>query len=305
MVRIVFHSADLDGHASGAIARYYYEYVDGAAYTMHPYNYGQTLPIEEWVDDKIIFLDCSIQPEEAMLDVIKRYETIIIDHHESTRNLLFHAAGGMHEIGRAGCELAWDYFFEDRVPQFISLLGRYDVWDNGDKNKWERRILPFQHGMKMQNTNPEYDDNFYMWAEKIGQAQAHHFRDLDEWIDDVTYKGKTALKYSRWLNRSGAGALCHEVDFEGMKALVANTFIKNSQFFESKWNPEIHDCMVAWTWNGPYNEYGVSLYTTKDIDLSLVAKKFGGGGHRQAAGFGCKHIYFSDNKMIVEKDKIE
>ena len=187
-----------------------------------------------------------------------------------------------------------------KIPQFISLLGRYDIWDQSDKNKWNRRILPFHYGMELNKTFPAFDDGFEIWDRLIGMVQDHHFRDLDEWIDDTMYKGKIAKKAVESLYHSGLSSVYHEVEFEGMRAIVANTFIKSTQFFESKYNPEIHDVMVAWSWNGKYDEYGVGIYTTKDIDLSLIAKKYGGGGHKQASGFGCKHISFKDNKMVVE-----
>jgi nanoRNase/pAp phosphatase (c-di-AMP/oligoRNAs hydrolase) len=38
------------------------------------------------------------------------------------------------------------------------------------------------------------------------------------------------------------------------------------------------------------NKWVVSLYTTKDIDVSEIAKKYGGGGHKQAAGFTCDKL---------------
>ena len=43
---------------------------------------------------------------------------------------------------------------------------------------------------------------------------------------------------------------------------------------------------------------GVSLFTTKkDIDCSALAKKYGGGGHEQAAGFGADRIEIKDGKL--------
>lgn len=302
MIRIVFHSNDLDGHASGAIARWYYEYIDGTAYTIQGYNYGQILDTSEWEkDDKIIFLDCVVQPVEKMKEIMSKWETTIIDHHQNTKELMELSIDGKWSEEKAGCELAWEYFFPgEKLPHFISLLGRYDIWDKSDISKWKRRILPFHYGMQLNHTNPVYDDGFEIWNQRLGQVADHHFRDLDEWIDDTMYKGKIAQKAVENIHRYGASAQCHEVEFEGMKAIVANTFIKSSQFFTSKYDPEVHDVMVAWTWNGKYDEYGVSIYTTKDIDLSKVAAKYGGGGHKQASGFGCKNITFRDGKMLVE-----
>lgn len=304
MIRIVFHSADLDGHASGAIARWYHEYKDGTAYTMHGYNYGQILDTSEWdKEDQIIFLDCVVQPVNKMKEIIANFDVTIIDHHLSTVELM-DGVKGVHSLEKSCCELAWEFFFPNKkIPNFITLIGRYDIYDQSDMNKWRRQILPFYYGMELYRTHPVYDDGFEIWEQMIGKVMDRNFRDLDEWIDDTTYKGKIAQKAIEGVNRFGAGAQCHEVEFEGMRAIVANSFIKSSKFFDSKYKEDFHDVMVAWTYNGKYGEYGVSIYTTKDLDLSIIAKKFGGGGHKQAAGFGCKNIIFKDGKMIVEAHK--
>jgi len=302
MTRIIYHSADLDGHSSGAIANFYFNQIKHESCTMHPYNYGQDLPLEEWdKEDNLFFLDVSVQPEEKMIEIMKEWKVSIIDHHQTTQSLKEYAKGSNLQVGKAACELAWEFFFNTQIPEFISLLGRYDVWDNKDVYSWENRILPFQYGIKLYKTNPCYDENYYMWHEKFMQYLYSHDRvELNAWVKDIIRDGKTALKYARSINEMGAAYLCHDVEFEGLRFLSANTFIKNSQFFDGKYDPLIHDGMLAWTWNGKYNEYSVSIYTTKDIDLSLIAKKHGGGGHKQAAGFSCKHISFIDNKIIME-----
>jgi nanoRNase/pAp phosphatase (c-di-AMP/oligoRNAs hydrolase) len=38
-------------------------------------------------------------------------------------------------------------------------------------------------------------------------------------------------------------------------------------------------------------QYTVSLYS-KTVDVSEIAKKYGGGGHKGAAGFQCKKLPF-------------
>ena len=122
MIRIVFHSKDHDGHASGAIARWYYEYIDGTAYTMHGYNYGQKFDTSEWEeDDRVIFLDCAIQPHEEMKKIMNTWETTLIDHHVSTIDLMVLSGGGVHDINKAACELAWEFFFPNEKNSTIHI----------------------------------------------------------------------------------------------------------------------------------------------------------------------------------------
>jgi len=65
----------------------------------------------------------------------------------------------------------------------------------------------------------------------------------------------------------------------------------SSQLFESVYDPDMHDAMLAFG----YRNHGwvVTLYTTHaGVDVSRVAKKYGGGGHAQAAGFPCRELPF-------------
>jgi nanoRNase/pAp phosphatase (c-di-AMP/oligoRNAs hydrolase) len=54
---------------------------------------------------------------------------------------------------------------------------------------------------------------------------------------------------------------------------------------------EDYDIMIPFSFNG--EEWNVSLYTKKDIDVGKIAIKYGGGGHAKAAGFRCKELPFS------------
>ena len=49
--------------------------------------------------------------------------------------------------------------------------------------------------------------------------------------------------------------------------------------------------MLSFIWRK--GQWTVSLYSTKsDIDVSIIAKNYGGGGHKGASGFQCKELPF-------------
>lgn len=64
----------------------------------------------------------------------------------------------------------------------------------------------------------------------------------------------------------------------------------NSQIFDSVYDPNKHDGMLTFAWKK--GMWTVSMYGTKGIDLSAIAKKHGGGGHKQACGFQCDELPF-------------
>ena len=50
--------------------------------------------------------------------------------------------------------------------------------------------------------------------------------------------------------------------------------------------------MSVFSYDG--HKYTVSVYTEKDIDVSKIAVKHGGGGHKKAAGFICENLPYKN-----------
>lgn len=85
------------------------------------------------------------------------------------------------------------------------------------------------------------------------------------------------------------------MNWEGLKFLCLNCGPFNSLTFAAKDVPETgHDALLGFRWTGKH--WLVSLYHAahrKDLDLSSIAVKHGGGGHRGACGFTCKTLPFT------------
>lgn len=158
-MKCFFHSQDLDGHCAGAIVKSRFPECE-----MIGINYGETPDLEVICGEDIIMVDFSFQPDwmKEIADCAKSLTWI--DHHKTA---LEDAAGqgydslpGLREIGKAGCELAWEYFYPAlEMPEAVYLLGRYDVWDHSDY-----RVLPFQYRMRMENLLPVSDENMTKWG---------------------------------------------------------------------------------------------------------------------------------------------
>ena len=59
--------------------------------------------------------------------------------------------------------------------------------------------------------------------------------------------------------------------------------------------------MMPFVFDG--SKWTVSIYSTnKNIDCSELAKKYGGGGHKGAAGFQCENLPFSIT-LRIKKDE--
>lgn len=273
-----YHSGDLDGKCSGAIVKQFDKDVE-----LRGINYGEPFP---WCDiapnDTVYMVDFSLQPDDDMRRLAQSCHLIWIDHHKSAIEALPDLADldGKRLVGLAGCELAWSYFNPgyDPIPEGIHLLGRYDVWDHSDQTKWAYKIYPFQMGARLQDTDPTSD----FWPRLFRAETTNSF------IRSIMGDGNIVVAYQRQANR-GTMKYAFEIEWEGLRWLAVNAR-GNSQIFESKYDPTKHDGMLGY--EDCRNEYWtVSLYSTKpDIDVSVIAKKHGGGGHRGAAGFQCQQL---------------
>lgn len=276
-VKCFYHSADLDGHCSGALVLSKYPDAE-----MIGINYGDEFPWDDIHEgDEVFMVDFSLEDPKDMEKLAKKCDLIWIDHHETAidknKDL---DVDGLQEVGKAGCELTAEYLGLP-VSEGIKLLGRYDVWDDKDKDYWEEEILPFHYGMGRFDTRPE--ESMELWQEL--------FEDKADFISKTIESGKLILEYETVQNAAYVRAYGFDADFQGYKAIVSNRGMTGSGLFDSLWDPEKYDLMV--TFCKSEKGWKVSLYTTKDdVDCGELAKKNGGGGHKQAAGYTTEECPF-------------
>ena len=269
-IKCFYHSADLDGHCSGAIVKFTFPEAE-----LFPINYGDNFP---WhyidVTDIVYLVDFSLQPVNNMnkLYNILKNNLIWVDHHISAINdFKTHYPNininGIQQNGVAACELIWKYLFpKNQIPTSVKLLSKYDVW------KLDENVLPFQYGLRLENTWPE---NQNLWE--------NLFID-NEQINSIINSGKTIINYQTKQDEKYCKSNAFEVEFEGYKAVVINKTLTSSLTLKSVWDNSKYDIMI----NFGVDKSGFwkfSFYTDKNgIDVSILAKKFGGGGHKQASG---------------------
>lgn len=162
-------------------------------------------------------------------------------------------------------------------PLAVRLAGLYDVWDKRDPD-----AELFQHGLRSR----ELTD--ITWKYLLGDdtvSAEHCTKDILE--------GGRALQYARTKeNASIIKEIGFTIQFEGLTFLACNAARYNSHLFTAGLTPE-HDACFGFKWTG--KDWSVSLYHApgnEHHDLSLIAVKHGGGGHRGACGFRADKLPF-------------
>jgi len=283
-MKCFYHSADLDGHCSGAIVKYKYPECE-----MIGINYGDEFPWDDINEGETVFMvDFCLQPFIDIIDLNSICNLVWIDHHKSAieeaerRNFI--ASGGqILEVGKAACELCWEYLFPDKkMPLGVKLLGRYDVWEL----KYCPDVLPFQYGMRLYDT----DLDRYVWG--LPSVWYEVFENDTDFLSKCIKNGRIILRYIEKENKKYVEQYYFETEIDGIPALAVNKGLANSQLFSSVWDTKKYPIVIAFVWRG--DNWTVSLYTTEEtgIDVSEIAKSYGGGGHKCAAGFQCKELPF-------------
>jgi hypothetical protein len=308
---VIYHSADFDGLFCREIAR---KFLPDAE--LVGWDFGQ--PALEIPNGPIYVLDLPLDApfgfnyNETDKERGPQHPPglVWIDHHKSS--ICSHPTDipGYRIDGVAACRLAWAYFtaaiddyalilpskqeFISRLvsePLAVRLAGEYDVWDKRDPH-----ADIFQHGLRSRELTPE------VWAQLLddGVDSALQGTGMDitpsEQMAMVLIEAGSAIQYAKTHeNESIIKTAGFDLDFEGLHFLACNHARYNSFLFTAGLKPE-HDACLGFAWKG--GKWTVSLYHApgkEHHDLSLIAVKHGGGGHRGACGFRGKTLPFNLN----------
>lgn len=279
---IVYFHSDLDGRCAAAIVLK--KYPDCR---MREINYKDDPDFaEEVIGENIVFIvDFSFKPDKLvdLFEFVTPKDVIWIDHHKTAKdyeyynddhNILISGLRDFSEPGLSGCELTWKYFFsEEPMPEAVRLLGDYDTWRFDTKDD----SMAFQFGLRSMENKPEDS----IWDSLLKQDEAI--------LKFIRQKGYTILQYKDKVSREILKNAYH-VLFEKYNCLVVNTPMIDSNMFDDC-GPEVtnvYDFYVTWIFTG--EKHIVSLRSRGEVDVSVIAKKYGGGGHAGAAGFVCSEL---------------
>jgi len=276
-----FHHTDLDGHCSGAIVKMFYPDCE-----MFETDYEIPFPMETINDGEVVFLvDFGFDDTDMLKELNDRAQLYWIDHHRSTIEAA-NAAGikvkGSQIVDKlSGCEQTWNFLAKDLpMPRTVFLLGRYDVWDHGA----DSAVLPFQYGLQAMDTLPE--NNMELWEYLLNTADDDIFSSDENTIEAITLRGEVIKQWVDQYNVYYANANAFTLNFEGHTWIAANNSGAGSDCAKAAFKPDVHQGTIIFGYKGRAKRWKVSFYTDPDssLDCGAIAAKFGGGGHKEAAG---------------------
>ena len=198
-------------------------------------------------------------------------------------------AKGVRGIQYAACELTWKYFFpKETMPEIVRLLGRYDCFGHTGTDE-EQKVLEFQYGARQIITN--YEDAYEVLQENLLEWESRG-------VDAILSKGESIYQYlcteAKQTYKKAFPIILNERmvlqdDRNYYKFLAVNQERFNPINFGIDYHKDGYDGAACFWYAN--NKWHFSLYNDNgEVDCSAIAKQYGGGGHKGAAGFRVNNI---------------
>ncbi len=209
-------------------------------------------------------------PKEVLLDLqSKCKKLVVLDHHESAKVDIESVDNHVYGVEKSGCMLAWEYFFpETTAPLAVQYVSDSDTWT---------------HAM------PDYKYvDAYIYKSEQNTDNIKYFDSIVSELNDK----------SRFENIKSIGKYLHEAHMNMCKNYADKAELVNFAGYEVYAVNAAAECRsetghILAEKTGTFSmcyyyidgKLKVSLRSVKAFDCSLIAKEYGGGGHKNAASF--------------------
>ena len=329
----IFHHIDDDGKAAGAVVTYELIRNPYTTISYGKYNYSHkwedlNFPCDGEYDENSIFFIVDLSIDDVIFEAIKKAVTanslvVHIDHHKSSldfisnmkeeEKVIYDKVISFVKDGISGCLLTWIYScmnpIEKMCPNdvdFDMAEGRTHVMLPGNREYGIptsiRYIDDNDVWLKYYNDTKYFNMGFQMESNKSPQNKELWSRLLYDWsfVKKYVDEGEILYRYQSTQNKSiiSRNAFKYTIEFDGrdIECLCVNNPYGNSRIFGSEY--ENYQVVIKFGFDGELWRY--TLYSHEkfeDVDVSVIAKRYGGGGHKCAAGF-------ASNEFIFDTDKI-
>lgn len=286
---VYYHDKCCDGFTSAFIIWYYNKTKFGLEQanniTYIPCSYYNDIECEN--NKNVIMCDFSLPFDKLknLIEISKSF--LILDHHKTSLNDLQNIPDQykIFDMKKSGAGLTWDYFYPGvKIPQFIKYVQDRDLWTKKyvETDYFSTYVFRQSYNFELYETylNIKTLNNVL----KIGKNWYEHQKNM---IDE-------SMRNTRYVLQM--------IDNEYKIVLYINTCMLKSDLGSEMFKKfPFGDFSCVWDYDVSSNETRYSLRSTDNRqDVEKIAKKFGGGGHRNASG-----VVFKNMVGILPYDVIE
>lgn len=295
---VILHHSDMDGAFAGASVFRFAPKIQEALNFPSPKIVAMPVNYNAYKDEEILALvgdDCDVFvvdfcfPMELSRKIAEKAGFFVtLDHHKSSALEMGEEPWAIFDMSASGARMAWEYFMtkneEVVIPLAITLADNRDLWKKTDG----REDAFHEVGMLVRNDiyKREWDKMFrnemYLKAlQPFLDNDKETVRQIHNWGTPVVAKRDSNIAY-----------ICNddsvmETTLAGHPAVLINYGVDQSDALEYLYKQDKYKDKICATFSFKHGHLNFSLRKNAelDIDLSEVAKAYGGGGHAAAAGF--------------------
>lgn len=235
-----------------------------------PCNYSDSPP--DVTNKEVYIIDFSFKRPILEEMRARAKSLVILDHHKTAEEALKNFPGAIFDMNRSGAGLAWDYFFPNIPrPDLVNYVEDRDLW---------KFILP--NSKEVNAFIQSWDISLDTWIKKVVPRFYRFPLSASTIIPD---EGESLLR----IEQKYVKEICANAELKKVGEHVG-PYVQTSILMS-----EVCDYLIKnYPGNYPFvwysfkrkdGRYQYGLRSRSDFDVSVIAKNFGGGGHKQAAGF--------------------
>jgi len=267
---IIFHDVCRDGFCAAWVL----DKVVRGEKTFHPALYGEKPPMDLILGRDVIIADFCYPLEEMRAILASANSLTVFDHHKTAEPVL-RALGPAGEVlgpeleihfdnNRSGARMVWDHFSHPNqtIPWLVTYTEDRDLW------RWKLpeskavnayiSALPFHFA--------RWDEAARNTVERVADSGYDILMKIEQYCDDVCKQARTIVFHG--YNTPIVNAAYPDLS-EVLNALLTKTGASIS---------------MGWFQRAD-GKYQYSLRSAGEVDVGELAKRYGGGGHHNAAGF--------------------
>lgn len=293
-MKVFYHESDMDGWCSGAIIAKYTNNYNKEDYIPIDFNKHKisNYPLETIQKNEPVYIS-DLSFTEDTISVLDKLINICgenlywNDHHKSSIELCnkfvyLKNIKGIRSSEKSGAYLTWKCFFPDAlIPMAVKYVSDWDTFTHkfGDTTRY------FKFGI---DADISYRSPLSIQWKKL-------LSDYDTpYLCDIIKSGTIIDNYVKIDYKETLKSNVFETELDGYIIAVVNRSC-SSLIFGDLYNK--YPIVSTFSYDGDNWKY--SLYSSdKNVDCEAIARKYGGGGHKGAAGFSTKELIYKKTGNI-------
>jgi len=275
---VIYHGNCIDGFTAAWVMRRWFGHwppfvggapadvgMDAEFFAAHYAPDGQRVQLPDVIGRSVWMVDFCTSREQLLELKAAAAELVVLDHHKTAQSACEGLDFCTFDMARSGAMLAWDYCYPKQSAPWL-------VWYVQDRDLWEWELERSREVNAFIQSQPM---SFERWDEIVELS-----------FTDAARRGQGALDYiDRYVREMKLQA--RRASFAGYDdvPIINAPYIGISELVGAL--AEDVPFAVGWFQNA-HGAYVYSLRSRGDFDVSVLAKRFGGGGHKNAAGFTLK-----------------